>query len=155
RTQLTAGTARFSFVGTGAPEMELFQSGDLAIRGRYISAGTTLTVPDYVFDEDYALRPLAEVQSFIDTHSHLPDVPSAADIAEDGLDLTEMQMTLLKKIEELTLYTLEQQDIMERQNARLAAQAAMIASQQAKNTAQEAQLSALIADMAALKATRD
>ncbi|MEM9700804.1 MAG: hypothetical protein AAF943_18705, partial [Pseudomonadota bacterium] len=48
RTQLTAGTARFSFVGTGAPEMELFQSGDLAIRGRYISAGTTLTVPDYV-----------------------------------------------------------------------------------------------------------
>ncbi|MEM9700788.1 MAG: hypothetical protein AAF943_18625 [Pseudomonadota bacterium] len=109
RTQLTAGTARFSFVGTGAPEMELFQTGDLAIRGNYISAGTQLTVPDYVFDEDYALRPLAEVQSFIDTHSHLPDVPSAADIAAEGLDMTEMQMTLLKKIEELTLYTLKQE----------------------------------------------
>ncbi|MEM9700778.1 MAG: hypothetical protein AAF943_18575 [Pseudomonadota bacterium] len=148
RTQLTAGTARFSFGGTGAPEMELFQSGDLAIRGRYISAGTTLTVPDYVFDEDYALRPLSEVQSFIDAHSHLPDVPSAADITAEGLDITEMQMTLLKKIEELTLYTLEQQKIME-------AQAALIAAQQAQNAAQEARLTALDADMAALKAPRD
>ncbi|MEM9700793.1 MAG: hypothetical protein AAF943_18650 [Pseudomonadota bacterium] len=148
RTQLTAGTARFSFVGTGAPEMELFQSGDLSIRGRYISAGTQLTVPDYVFADDYALRPLAEVQSFIDTHSHLPDVPSAADIAEDGLDMTEMQMTLLKKIEELTLYTLDQEATITAQRAQNAAQAAKVA-------ALEQMLSTLSADVTALKAAQN
>ncbi|MEM9700792.1 MAG: hypothetical protein AAF943_18645, partial [Pseudomonadota bacterium] len=151
RTQLTAGTARFSFVGTGAPEMELFQSGDLAIRGRYISAGTQLTVPDYVFSDDYALRPLAEVQSFIDAHSHLPEVPSAADIAEDGLDMTEMQMTLLKKIEELTLYTLEQE-------AKNQAQEETIQALQAKNAAQEtrlAEMEALNGALASLTARLD
>ncbi|MEM9700805.1 MAG: hypothetical protein AAF943_18710, partial [Pseudomonadota bacterium] len=147
RTQLTAGTARFSFVGTGAPEMELFQSGDLAIRGRYISAGTTLTVPDYVFAEDYALRPLSEVQNFIDANSHLPDVPSAADIAAEGLDLTEMQMTLLKKIEELTLYTLEQEETIQALQAKNAAQEARLADMEAL----KAMVAALSADVTALK----
>ncbi|MEM9700794.1 MAG: hypothetical protein AAF943_18655, partial [Pseudomonadota bacterium] len=155
RTQLTGGTARFSFVGTGAPEMELFQSGDLSIRGRYISAGTQLTVPDYVFDDDYALRPLAEVQSFIDTHSHLPDVPSAADIAEDGLDLTEMQMTLLKKIEELTLYTLEQEARHETQQALIDAQQDTIKTQQAETAALTQALADLTAQVQALSLNRD
>ena len=89
------------------PEFTLTAEGDLTIPGNFISGSTTLNVPDYVFADDYALRPLSEVQAFIDAHSHLPDVPSAAQIAEDGLDMTAMQMTMLKKIEELTLYTLE------------------------------------------------
>ena len=89
------------------PEFTLTAEGDLTIPGNFISGATTLNVPDYVFADDYALRPLSEVQAFIDAHSHLPDVPSAAQIAEDGLDMTAMQMTMLKKIEELTLYTLE------------------------------------------------
>ncbi|MFZ5964910.1 hypothetical protein ACOXXX_18350 [Thalassococcus sp. BH17M4-6] len=89
------------------PEFTLTAGGDVTIPGNFISGATTLNVPDYVFADDYALRPLSEVQAFIDTHSHLPDVPSAADIAKDGLDMTAMQMTMLKKIEELTLYTLE------------------------------------------------
>ena len=49
------------------------------------------------------------MQTFIDTNRHLPDVPSAAQIADTGLDMTAMQMALLKKVEELTLYTLEQE----------------------------------------------
>jgi len=89
------------------PEFTLTAEGDLTIPGNFISGATTLNVPDYVFADDYALRPLSEVQAFIDAHRHLPDVPSAAQIAEDGLDMTAMQMTMLKKIEELTLYTLE------------------------------------------------
>ena len=92
---------------TDGPEFTLTAEGDLTIPGNFISGATTLNVPDYVFADDYALRPLSEVQAFIDAHSHLPDVPSAAQIAEDGLDMTAMQMTMLKKIEELTLYTLE------------------------------------------------
>ena len=73
------------------------------------------------------MRPLSEVASFIDAHSHLPDVPSAAQIADTGLDMTAMQMALLKKVEELTLYTLEQEarlarmDTLEMENAALSA----------------------------------
>ncbi|MFZ5964892.1 hypothetical protein ACOXXX_18260 [Thalassococcus sp. BH17M4-6] len=97
------------------PEMSLSADGILTVPGGFVVNNTTLNVPDYVFEPDYALRPLSEVQAFIDTHSHLPDVPSAADIAKDGLDMTDMQMRLLQKVEELTLYTLEQE-------ARIAAQ---------------------------------
>ena len=94
---------------TDGPEFSLTAEGDITIPGSFISGATTLNVPDYVFDDGYALRPLSEVASFIDAHSHLPDVPSAAQIADAGLDMTAMQMTLLKKVEELTLYTLEQE----------------------------------------------
>ena len=94
---------------TDGPEFSLTAGGDITIPGSFISGATTLNVPDYVFDDGYALRPLSEVASFIDAHSHLPDVPSAAQIADAGLDMTAMQMTLLKKVEELTLYTLEQE----------------------------------------------
>ena len=62
-----------------------------------------------LFFDDYALRPLAEVQAFIDANSHLPEVPSEADIKANGVDMTDMHMVLLKKVEELTLYTLDQE----------------------------------------------
>jgi hypothetical protein len=63
---------------------------------------------DYVFDKNYKLRPIQEVAAFIEQNKHLPDVPSATEVAEDGLDLGNNQATLLKKIEELTLYIIEQ-----------------------------------------------
>ncbi|WP_299191625.1 hypothetical protein [uncultured Litoreibacter sp.] len=88
------------------PEMTLTAEGVLTVEGGFVAGSTTLNVPDYVFGEDYALRPLAEVASFVRKNSHLPDVPSAAEIARDGLNMTDMQMTLLKKVEELTLYTI-------------------------------------------------
>lgn len=62
---------------------------------------------DYVFDEDYRLKPLDEVAGFIAQHKHLPDVPSAAQVAKEGLDLGSNQAILLQKIEELTLYVLQ------------------------------------------------
>ena len=101
---------------TDGPEFSLTAEGDITIPGSFISGATTLNVPDYVFDDGYALRPLSEVASFIDAHSHLPDVPSAAQIADTGLDMTAMQMALLKKVEELTLYTLEQEARLARMN---------------------------------------
>lgn len=91
-----------------APGLQLL--GNVTASGTFISSGTTLNVPDYVFEADYDLMPLAQVQSFIDEHSHLPSVPSAADVKKGGLNLTDMQLTLLKKIEELTLYTLAQEE---------------------------------------------
>ena len=68
---------------------------------------TQRAVPDDMLGDDHALRPLAEVQAFIDANSPLPDVPSEPDIKANGVDMTKMQMTLLKKVEELTLYSLE------------------------------------------------
>lgn len=104
----------------GGLQMSLTPGGDMRILGRYYAGGTQLNVPDYVFGADYALRPLSEVKAFIAENSHLPEVPSAAQIKAEGLDMTEMQLTLLKKIEELTLYTLEQDDVIVSQNAAIA-----------------------------------
>lgn len=66
-----------------------------------------IPVPDFVFKSDYALMPLSEVKNFVQTNSHLPNIPSEKEIREDGLSLEEMQLKLLQKIEELTLYVIE------------------------------------------------
>jgi len=63
---------------------------------------------DYVFDSTYRLLPLKDVEGFIRAHSHLPGIPSAGEVAQDGADVGEAQVALLKKIEELTLYTIQQ-----------------------------------------------
>jgi len=68
---------------------------------------TDLNVPDYVFADDYNLMPLTEVKAFISENSHLPNIPSAAEVQANGLNMTDMQMALLRKVEELTLYTIE------------------------------------------------
>jgi hypothetical protein len=62
---------------------------------------------DYVFDEDYDLMSLSEVESFIKENKHLPDVPSAEEVKKEGIDVAEMNATLLKKVEELTLHIIE------------------------------------------------
>lgn len=62
---------------------------------------------DHVFDKDYKLMPLEEVKRFVDENKHLPDVPSAKELVNNGLDLGEMQAKQMQKIEELTLYMLE------------------------------------------------
>jgi trimeric autotransporter adhesin len=63
---------------------------------------------DRVFADSYRLRPLAEVAGYVRQHRHLPDVPSAAQVAREGIDVAQMNATLLQKIEELTLYVIEQ-----------------------------------------------
>jgi len=57
---------------------------------------------DYVFDEDYELMPIEELAAYIKEHKHLPGVPSAEEVVENGIDLGEMNKILLEKIEELT-----------------------------------------------------
>ncbi len=65
------------------------------------------TFPDYVFAPEYKLRSLAETEQYIKENSHLPEVPSAAEIAKDGMSLNGMSEILLKKVEELTLHLIE------------------------------------------------
>lgn len=63
--------------------------------------------PDYVFHPTYVLRPLREVERYIRDHNHLPEIPSAAQVAKEGIDVGNNQALLLKKIEELTLYIIQ------------------------------------------------
>lgn len=64
---------------------------------------------DFVFDDEYKLPSLAEVESYIAANKHLPDMPSEAKVLENGLDLANMQAIQQQKIEELTLYIIQQQ----------------------------------------------
>jgi len=65
--------------------------------------------PDYVFAKDYNLRPLSELEQFIKENHHLPEIPTEAEVQENGIDLGSMQTKLLLKVEELTLYILDLQ----------------------------------------------
>lgn len=64
---------------------------------------------DFVFNKDYNLRKLAEVEEFINENNHLPDVPSAKQVADEGYSQHDMNKVLLQKIEELMLYTIKQE----------------------------------------------
>jgi hypothetical protein len=68
---------------------------------------------DYVFEPDYNLLSLHEVETFIKENKHLPDIPSAAEFKENGVGLGEMDNMLLRKVEELTLYMIEMQKQMD------------------------------------------
>ncbi len=63
---------------------------------------------DFVFSPDYRLKSLPEVESFIRENNHLPEIPSEKAMQEDGLSINEFQIKLLQKIEELTIYAIEQ-----------------------------------------------
>jgi len=85
----------------------------MAIDGKLITEEVKVQVsgnwPDYVFKEDYPLLSLEEIQKHIQEKGHLPNMPSAKEVEANGVELGEMNKLLLEKIEELTLYILEQQ----------------------------------------------
>ncbi len=64
-------------------------------------------IPDYVFEPDYHLKTLEQVEQYVKEHKHLEGVPSAEDVGNDGMDLIQMNIKLLEKIEEMTLYAIE------------------------------------------------
>lgn len=112
--------------GTGQIEFAIDSSGNVEITGDFISNGTTLDVPDYVFAPGYELMPLGELQGFVERERHLPNVPPAHEIQNNGLRHADLQMRLLEKVEELTLYTLDQQETLERQHQLLEKQSELI-----------------------------
>jgi len=103
-----SGSFRVNIDDGDNQELSLDQDGNLVIDGSLTTASQTL--PDYVFKPDYDLLSLAELAEFIQREQHLPRVPSDADVQAAGsINMSEMQLALLEKIEELTLYTLAQQ----------------------------------------------
>jgi hypothetical protein len=99
-------------IGTSSPSSKLHVSGgDIRVTGgSFIDDGTTLNVPDYVFESTYNLMPIDQLKAFIDENKHLPNVPSATSVKATGLNMSQMQMRLLEKVEELTLYTVTQHE---------------------------------------------
>lgn len=89
----------------------------LAVAGNMIAEKIKVKLqtnwPDYVFQESYSLPSLKQVESFIKENKHLPGVPTAKETKENGIDLGQNQAVLLEKIEELTLYLIEQNKKME------------------------------------------
>jgi hypothetical protein len=119
----TGATEGFSItrVGSGVREFRIANNGNVYVTGAQQH-------PDYVFAPDYNLTPLPDLAKFISRERHLPDMPSATTVKEEGVNLSSMPQKLLKKVEELTLYTLnqegainDQQEIIKELRVRLAA----------------------------------
>jgi len=75
--------------------------------------------PDFVFNPGFSLKPLAEVEQYISENNHLPDVPSAKEVDENGFAVGEMNAILLQKIEELTLYIIDQEKRLQMQQQQI------------------------------------
>ena len=93
-------------IGTMSPDEKLTVKGKIHTQEVRVDMLGPL-VPDYVFAEDYKLKSLQEVEDYIKQNKHLPEIPSAQEIEKNGLMLAEMNMNLLKKMEEMTLYMIE------------------------------------------------
>jgi hypothetical protein len=90
----------------------------LAVNGKIITTELKVQLknlwpPDYVFEKDYKLLSIAELKQFIETHKHLPEIPSGKIMLDEGINTSEMLMGLLKKVEELTLYIIQLQSEIE------------------------------------------
>jgi hypothetical protein len=125
--------ARFSInqngnvgIGTANPSSHLTVNGKILCEEVEVIQDVT---PDYVFQkyytgnsilkDDYKMLSLEEIEAFTKANHHLPNVPSSEDIKENGLQLKEMTNILLEKIEELTLYTIEQEKRIKALEAKL------------------------------------
>ncbi|MBW4891676.1 hypothetical protein KXQ82_18270 [Mucilaginibacter sp. HMF5004] len=86
---------------------------NFAVGGNAIAEQMTVMLqadwPDYVFEKDYALIPLKELGDYVNKNHHLPEIPLAAEVKKDGLNLGEINGLLVKKVEELTLYLIEKE----------------------------------------------
>jgi hypothetical protein len=92
-------------IGTLTPQSEFSVKGTItAQRVKVIQTGWA----DYVFHKSYQLPSLADVEAYVHSNQHLEGIPSAAEVAKDGVDVGEMNKKLLAKVEELTLYLIEQ-----------------------------------------------
>jgi hypothetical protein len=97
-------------IGTESPSEKLVVDGKILAEEVKVQA---VPSSDYVFDSDYNLRSINEVENFITENKHLPDIPSAKEFKENGVGLGEMDNMLLRKVEELTLYMIDMQKQMD------------------------------------------
>jgi len=92
------------------------QGHKLAVAGSVIAESVTVklksTWPDYVFEEDYKMTSLSEIEAFVKANKHLPGMPNQKQVGEEGVNLGEMNRKLLEKVEELTLHLIEKDKLL-------------------------------------------
>jgi hypothetical protein len=119
----------------------------LAVNGTAIftkaKVKTAGTWPDYVFKRGYALPGLAEIERYVNEHHHLPGIASEAEVQLNGLDLGDHAAALLQKVEELTLYLIQQDKTVTTQKQQLTEQARQLAEQKDRLDAQQKQIDEL------------
>ncbi len=103
-------------IGTSNPSQKLSVNGSIRAKELIVE---TVGWADYVFGDNYTLKPLSEVERHIQQHKHLPGIPSASEVAEKGVGVGEMQAKLLAKIEELTLHQIRQEKLLREQSDRI------------------------------------
>ena len=111
-------------IGTSTPNSKLeVNGGDIRVTGgSFIDDGTTLTVPDYVFDADYHLKPITQVKAYTQEHRHLEGIPDMNDKKGwASLSMQDRDMKLLEKVEELTLYLIQMKEENDAMKARILA----------------------------------
>ncbi|MEM0938770.1 MAG: helicase associated domain-containing protein [Bacteroidota bacterium] len=131
--EIDNASGRFRIFNPGAERFIIKSNGNVGIgvsnpNSKLVVKGTIhseevkveiINGPDYVFESDYDLRTLQETKEYISENKHLPEIPSAKEMQADGVNLGDMNMRLLKKIEELTLYQIELLEKLDLQNEQL------------------------------------
>lgn len=130
-------------IGTDGPASLLHVSGgDVRVSGgSFIDDG--VVVADYVFEPGYALMNLGDLAAFIEEHRHLPNVPTQSEVDEGGLDVSRFVVTLLEKVEELTLYTIFQQETIDELGRERTELATSLSDLEGRNAELEERLSAI------------
>jgi hypothetical protein len=126
-------------IGTTNPQGYLFAVNGSAICTKMV-VKSNASWPDYAFDKKYSLLPLDSLSCYIDLNKHLPDIPSSAQIEQDGLDLGAMEKLHMQKIEELTLYAIDADKHAKEQDTTLSLQQALAALLQKQVQMQQQQL---------------
>lgn len=105
---VASGKVVIGVVGTNQPAgYRLYVQDGILTEKLKVAVRNGASWADYVFDENYKMQDLAEVEAFVKANHHLPNVPSAQEMVDNGLDVATMDAKLLEKIEELTLYLIE------------------------------------------------
>ena len=125
-------------IGTTNPDSKLTVKGK--IHAEEVKIDLSVPAPDYVFTKDYDLLSIEEVQQHITEKGHLPNIPSAKEMESNGVELGIMNMKLLEKIEELTLYTIKQEKELKAQQKEIE----LLKQQNTKIEALEAKLELLL-----------
>jgi hypothetical protein len=152
---LSGGTGEMDFInqeGYGSGGFAFFNSNDTtsgraivtidgsgSIFANEFIAASGNVYPDFVFKPGYKVPSLSETEASIKKEGHLPGIPSEQEAKAHGINLADMQVKLLQKIEELTLHQIEQEKLLENQNKRLDEQSQRIGQLEKENTELRAQ----------------
>jgi len=104
----TGGFAFYNSSDNSKGHLIMYVNNSGQLYATEVTIQSPLPWSDYVFDNNYNLKSLPEVENYVKENKHLPDVPSAKEVEKDGIALGKMNNVLLKKVEELTLYVIEQ-----------------------------------------------